>query len=242
MTARQLRRCPKCVGLLVISATIILSMTAACSSFSRSSSESNPPLPTNDIATPAAEAKQSAQPSTPAPSATTLVASQITLSPSNKWLVVLQKTPYPYTTPLPPPTQTPLDGIYVKLEPKEGTPVPCRRCPDYLPEGGIWKLNLDRGMYRIFHEATGWFSVGSFTVSDDQLILFNDPTCIDTVGLYQWSLADGELKLTALADTCQVERRARSFANLGWASCQPPNTEAAVTAHWPQPSGCNSGE
>ena len=242
MTAKQLRSCPKCVGLLVISAAFILSMTAACSSFSRSSPESNPRLPTNDVATPAAEAKQSAQLSTPAPSSTTLVASQITPTPTNKWLVVLQKTPYPYTTPLPPPTRTLLDGIYVKDEPKAGTPVPCRRCPDYLPEGGIWKLNLDRGMYRIFHEATGWFSIGSFTVSGDQFMIFNDPTCFDTVGVYEWTFEAGELSLKPIEDLCQVDRRARSFANLAWTSCQPLHTEAAVTAHWPQPSGCDRGD
>ncbi len=157
---------------------------------------------------------------------------------SDDWLAVRQKTPYPYTTPLPPPTPTALDGIYVKFEPKEATPVPCRRCPDYLPEGGVWKLNLERGMYRIFHESTGWFSLGSFTLSGNQLNLFNDPTCIDTVGLYRWELADGELKLTVIADSCQVDRRGRSFANLAWASCRPPSTEAAITGHWPRPAGC----
>ena len=197
--------------------------TSACSTLTASKSAPTAPPPPKITATP-----QSLNPTV----------SLTPPTPLNPWLAALQITPYPYTTPLPPPTPTTLDGIYVKFEPKEATPVPCRRCPDYLPEGGIWKLNLKRGMYHIFHESTGWFSLGSFTLSGNQLNLFNDPTCIDTVGLYRWELADGELKLTVIADTCQVDRRGRSFANLAWASCRPPSTEAAVTDHWPRPAGC----
>jgi hypothetical protein len=57
--------------------------------------------------------------------------------------------------------RTALDGTYTKLDPKKAPPVPCRRCPDYVPQGGIWKLNLDKGIFRIFHESTGWRSIGS---------------------------------------------------------------------------------
>jgi hypothetical protein len=96
-------------------------------------------------------------------------------------------------------------------------------------------------MYHIFHESTGWYSLGSFTLSGDQLSLFNDPTCINAAGLYRWELAGGELKLTVIADTCQVDRRGRSFANLAWASCRPPSNEAAITDHWPHPAGCDGG-
>jgi hypothetical protein len=170
------------------------------------------------------------------------LAQPVTPTLTDPWLAILQKTSYPYTTPLPPPTSTALDGIYVKNEPKEGTPVPCRRCPDYLPEGGIWRLNFDRGNYHIFHEVTGWYSLGSFTVSEDQLLLFNDPTCIDTVGVYEWELVEGELRLAVVEDTCQVDRRGRSFATLAWASCRPPNDEAAITDHWPRPADCVTGE
>ena len=96
-------------------------------------------------------------------------------------------------------------------------------------------------MYRIFHEATGWFSLGSFTISEDRFLIYNDPTCIDTTGVYTWNLEAGTLNFEAIADACQVDRRARSFANLAWASCQPPHAEAAVTNHWPQPPGCQQG-
>jgi hypothetical protein len=154
------------------------------------------------------------------------------------WLELLQKMPYPYTTPLPPPTPTILDGIYAKLEPQRGARVPCRRCPDYLPEGGVWKLSLKKGIFHILHEPTGWRSMGAFTVVGDQIVLFNDPACFDTIGRYEWTPDEAGLKLKVLEDTCQVDRRARSFAGLAWASCQPPSTEAAITDHWPRPPGC----
>jgi hypothetical protein len=77
------------------------------------------------------------------------------------WSELLQKTPFPHTAPLPARVRTALDGTYTKLDPKKAPPVPCRRCPDYVPQGGIWKLNLDKGIFRIFHESTGWRSIGS---------------------------------------------------------------------------------
>jgi len=181
--------------------------------------------------------------STPHPMATptpTIFVARPLATPTDIWLDLLKKVPHPYTTPLPAQTPTILDGIYAKIEPTMGTPVACRRCPDYLPEGGIWKLNLDKGVYRIFHAATGWRSLGSFTLSDNQLFLFNDPACFDKIGRYKWQLEDGQLTLVILEDTCHVNRRARSFANMPWIPCQPPSEEAAVTNHWPIPPGCNS--
>ena len=178
---------------------------------------------------------------TPGPTAAALqdlALIQATPTAADGWLVLLAQAPYPYTTPLPPQTPTVLDGIYVKLEPDRGTPVPCRRCADYLPAGGAWKLSLDKGAFRIYHQASGWRSLGSFTIEGELLYLFNDPACYDTVGAYTWSLAEGQLNLRAVEDTCQVDRRARNFARLSWTSCQPQSVEAAVTDHWPKPSGC----
>ena len=205
---------------------------------SKAQTEVAPATPAMATPTPVKTVNNPIQPLTVLPTA--LATSQVTSAALDPWLDTLQKVPYPYTTPLPPPSPTTLDSIYAKLEPKEATPVPCRRCPDYLPEGGIWKLSLDRGRYHIFHQSSGWFSLGSFTVSGHQLTLFNDPTCIDTVGTYEWELTDGELRLKVIADTCQVNRRGRSFANLAWLSCHPPSTEAAVTDHWPRPAICDS--
>ncbi len=168
-------------------------------------------------------------------------------TPTDAWFAALHRTPYPYLLPLPEPKRTVLDGTYTKVERKETPPVHCLRCPDYAPEGGVWKLNLDRGVFRIFHEATGWQSAGSFVATrdrwtsgaPDQLLLFNDPTCPDAIGLYSWRLDEGRLLLEVIDDTCAIHLRAMNLTSLPWQSCQPPNIEAAITDHWPKPPGCN---
>ena len=159
--------------------------------------------------------------------------------PADRWFELFQRTPYPYTTPLPPPIRTILDDTYTKFEPKEGTPVPCRRCPDYAPEGGIWKLSLDKGIFRIFYTVTGWRSMGSFTVSGDRIVLFNDPNCIEIIGIYTWTLKEGALTLKVIDDTCAIRLRAKNLTSLPWASCQPPSRKAAISDHWPKPPGCD---
>jgi hypothetical protein len=169
-----------------------------------------------------------------------------TAAPPGTWSAALQKTPYPYLLPLPEPTQTLVDGTYAKFELKEGPPVHCLRCPDYAPEGGVWKLHLDRGIFRIHYEGTGWQSVGSFVLAkdrrtadtSDQIVLYNDPSCPKAVGLYVWKLEDGNLILDVVHDTCSIHLRAMNLTNLSWLSCRPPNEEAAITDHWPKPPGC----
>jgi hypothetical protein len=166
--------------------------------------------------------------------------------PIDPWAALLQRTPHPYLLPLPPPVRTSLDGTYAKVELKEGPPVHCLRCPDYAPEGGIWKLNLDRGTFRIIHEVTGWKSIGSYVVTrdrwtsgaPDQLLLFNDPTCPEAIGLYTWKLEAGNLILEVIDDTCAIYLRAMNLTNLPWLSCQPPNIETGITDHWLKPPGC----
>lgn len=165
---------------------------------------------------------------------------ETTATPTGIWSVLLQRTPYAYTTPLPPANPTVLDGTYTKLDPRQGARAPCRRCPPYPPEGGTWKLSLDRGVFRVFHEATGWHSLGSFTVSGERVELFNDPHCYQVVGIYSWKLEGGELTLQLVEDACGVDLRARFFTSLPWTSCQPPSTEAAISDHWSPPSGCRN--
>jgi hypothetical protein len=167
-------------------------------------------------------------------------ASPTPLPPENVWLALIQKNPYPYTTPIPARTPTVLDSIYVKVEPQAGKPVPCRRCPDYLIEGGLWKLSLDKGSYHIFHEGTRWGGLGSYSISGDRLYLFNDPTCYDEIGIYKWKIVGGGMKLEVVEDKCQVGRRGWNFAQIMWQSCQPPSVEAAVTDHWSRPIGCEN--
>ncbi len=154
---------------------------------------------------------------------------------TDAWTSLFQKVPFPYTTPLSPQSSTVLDDLYVKFNSQPGTPVPCRRCPDYLPQGGIWKLSLDKGTFRIFFETTGWYSLGSFSVSGDHVSFFNDPHCYNVVGVYKWKLQGGQLSLELVEDACQLDRRGRSFGSQPWDSCQTPSTGS-------EPPGCRDGE
>lgn len=157
--------------------------------------------------------------------------------------------PYPYTTPLPLPTPTKLDGIYTRNVNFEGTPTPCRRCAAYRAEGGTWTLNLKAGVFRVSHDGTDFQGVGSFTVSEDRIVFFNDPNCHLGVGTYTWELDGRSLKLKEVEDGCAFGLRAENLAAGSWIRltdeegqqidrCQPPSTEAAITDHWPSPPGC----
>ena len=161
------------------------------------------------------------------------------VSTSVIWTELLQKTPFPHTAPLPPSVPADLDGTYAKFDTKKTPPVPCRRCPDYVPEGGIWKLNLNEGVFRIFHEYSGWRSIGSFVVDGNRVRLFNDPTCMEVMGSYTWSLKEGRLALQVVEDKCAIGMRAKNLTQLPWMSCQPPSMEADFSGHWNKPSGCD---
>ena len=153
--------------------------------------------------------------------------------------------PYPYTTPIPPPTPTILDGVYTREVKFEGTPTPCRRCAPYRAEGGTWTLILDAGAFRVSHNVTNFQGIGSFTTSGDELVLFNDPNCHLSPGRYAWTQDGVSLVLTAIEDECAFGLRAKNLTAGAWGKrseeidkCQPPSTEAAVTGHWPAPAGC----
>lgn len=163
----------------------------------------------------------------------------ITATPADAWQTLLQHTPVPWTTPLPPEEPTTLDATYVKVNPRLATPFPCARCPDYALEGGVWKLQLDKGIFRIYHAASGWRSLGSYTVSGDRLYLFNDPYCSRDTGIYTWKLEEGSLTLSEVDDPCSQGLRAANLIDQPWLSCRPPNTEAAITDHWNKPQGCD---
>jgi hypothetical protein len=166
--------------------------------------------------------------------------SEIPPTPTDIWSAMLQRTPYPYTTPLPPAEPTILDGTYVKFDPRPGKRAPCRRCPPYPPEGGVWRLNLDNGIFRVAHDVIGWATLGSFTVSEGRIEFFNDPHCYEDVGIYTWGLEAGKLTLEVVEDDCASGLRARNLVSLPWESCQPPSTEAAISDHWPTPIGCDT--
>lgn len=178
---------------------------------------------------------------TPVPSPTisvTATASAIP-TPADKWQALFQHTPVPWTTPLPPEEPTVLDATYVKINPRLATPFPCKRCPDYALEGGLWKFSLNKGTFRIYYTINGWRSLGSYTVSEDRLYLFNDPYCNWETGIYTWKLEDGALILSEVNDPCSGGLRAANLIDQPWLSCRPPNVEAAITDHWNKPEGCD---
>jgi hypothetical protein len=166
----------------------------------------------------------------------------VTATPTDIWGALLQHTPVPWTTPLPPLEATVLDATYVKVNPRLATPFPCKRCPDYALEGGLWKFSLSKGVFRIYYTVNGWRSLGSYTVSGDRIYLFNDPYCNWDTGLYQWKLEDGVLTFIEIDDPCSQGLRAANLTDQPWMSCDPPNIEAKITDHWQKPSGCDPAQ
>jgi hypothetical protein len=154
------------------------------------------------------------------------------LSGQDAWSGLFQRQPYPYLVPLPESTPSPLDGTYTKVVAAEAERIHCRRCPDYAPERGAWKLNLDKGVFRILHPESRWKSIGTGIVAGDRILLANDPVCIDALGLYRWRLAEGQLVLEVIDDPCAIRLRALNLTGQPWRSCRPPNTEATVGEHW----------
>ncbi len=176
----------------------------------------------------------------PAPPTPTAPAATPAAGPTaaDRWSELLERRPFAYTAPLPAPEVTAVDGTYAKTEARESEHVHCLRCPDYLPESGVWKLFLDRGVFRIYYPTTGWRSIGSYRVEGERLIVFNDPNCPDVTGTYRWERDERRLSLAAVDDSCSIGLRAANLTSVPWEACRPPNQEAGVTDHWPKPEGC----
>lgn len=163
-------------------------------------------------------------------------------TPTDIWMTLFERTPVAWTTPLPPLESTILDATYVKINPRLATPFPCKRCPDYALNSGLWKFSLDKGIFRIYYTVNGWRSLGSYTVAEDRIYFFNDPYCNWDTGVYTWKLEEGSLVLTEVDDPCSQGLRAANLVDQPWLSCRPPNTEAMITDHWQKPSGCDPKE
>ena len=108
--------------------------------------------------------------------------------------------------------------------------------------------------------ALDFAGAGSATLAGDELLLADDPACPDAAGRYAVVLSDVDrfgllpenraqtMSLTLVADDCQP--RAGALAGGRWTLrasdrdgvygiCDAPNEEAAITGHWPEPSGCS---
>ena len=156
--------------------------------------------------------------------------------------------PYPFTTPIPPLLATALDGVYSRdpTDRYSGPRAACRRCPPYPVDRGTSTLTLALGRYAVVHEEPRYVGIGHFVVEGDTLILTNDPECGETRGTYRWERDGAQLQLDVIDDPCAFGQRAADLTGRIWTltetsrggPCQPPNTEAAVSGHWPAPSGC----
>ena len=135
------------------------------------------------------------------------------------WDSLLEATPYPHLLPLPKAVASPLDGTFAKVDASPPQWWTCYRCADYRPMGGIWRMQFDKGVMRIFYEVTNWKSIASFTVEGDRLKIFNDPFCPQEVGEYEWSLDGGQLTLTAILDGCAFDLRMENLGKEAWTLC-----------------------
>ena len=159
-------------------------------------------------------------------------------TPTDTWTGLLALTPHPYTTPLPSPVRSPVDGTYAKVDPSPPQWWACRRCAEYRPAGGAWKINFDRGVMHILYGISHWRSLASFELSGDRMYLFNDVMCPEEVGEYLWTVNGRSLTLQALDDACAFGLRAENLTHQTWLSCSPPYEMAAESDPWQKPPGC----
>ena len=188
----------------VLSITIYICIIAACG---------------NNPTTTAVPAQPSAQPSSTESIATPVVEPSPTTPSKNIWENLLQATPYPHLLPLSPESASPLDGTFAKVDPSPPQWWTCYRCADYRPTGGIWRIQFDKGVMRIYYEVTDWKSIASFIVEGNRLKIFNDPFCPHEIGEYEWNYEGGLLSLTAIEDGCAFDLRRENLIKQSWAVC-----------------------
>ena len=160
---------------------------------------------------------------------------QGTATATSVWDALQQATPHAYFTPLPDSVSQAIDGTYAKIDQSWPQWWKCLRCADYRVTGGIWKLQLDKGVMRIFYETNGWRSLASYTTDGDRLFLFNDPYCPEHTGEYKWAVQGGQLNLQVVDDPCAFDLRAENLTKQSWNACpQPESGDANSSA----PAGC----
>jgi hypothetical protein len=125
--------------------------------------------------------------------------------------------PYPFVTPVPPRSPTPLDGLYHRDYAQGSEPIPCRRCAPFRLDRGDSTLELREGRYYVIHELADFSTRGHYVVEGDRLELFNDPNCPETRGQYTWQLQGDSLVLDAVEDPCAFDLlRARYLSAAPW--------------------------
>jgi hypothetical protein len=97
-------------------------------------------------------------------------------------------------------------------------------------------MSFNQGIMRIYYEVTGWFSIASYSTTEDRLTLFNDPFCPFDTGEYNWDLQGDQLILNPIDDSvCAFRLRADNLSKQPWLSCsnstgiQPPGCDEPDT-------------
>jgi hypothetical protein len=125
--------------------------------------------------------------------------------------------PYPFVTPVPAHTPTPVDGMYHRNYTQGSEPIPCRRCAPFRLDRGDSTLELREGRYYVTHDLADFSTRGHYVIQGDRMELFNDPNCPETRGVYTWSLEGDSLTLEAIDDPCAFDLlRARYLSAAPW--------------------------
>jgi hypothetical protein len=136
-----------------------------------------------------------------------------------RWREAPGEEPYPFVTPVPPLSETPVDGVYRRDYRAGSDPIPCRRCAPYRLDRGPAVLALERGRFAVDQPASGFFTGGHYFVDGPRLILINDPNCPRTRGVYRWALQEGALTLEVVEDDCAFDLlRARYLSAEAWSA------------------------
>ena len=106
------------------------------------------------------------------------------------------------------------------------------------PKGASGRFNSTKACSGSFTCPPGGKASRPSRLEGDRLLLFNDPVCHETTGIYAWKADEGQIVFRAIEDECAIRLRAMNLTKQPWLSCRPPNTEAATTGHWPEPPGC----
>jgi hypothetical protein len=125
---------------------------------------------------------------------------------------------------------------------------------------GSTTLALESNRYRL-EGAVEFHGSGAAAYGNGRLTLSADPACPGVVGQYAVRLGDVKryglldqfraqsMTLQAIEDSCSDGMRAGTLVAGTWilrrsgradvhGVCDPPTTEAGVTGHWPEPTGC----
>lgn len=173
--------------------------------------------------------------------ATPVVTPSAAETPKSVWENLLLATPFPHLFPLPSESASPLDGTFAKIDPSPPQWWTCYRCADYRPLGGIWRMQFDKGVMRIYYEVTDWKSIASYTVEGDRLKIFNDPFCPQDVGEYEWKIDNGSMSLITMEDGCAFDLRQENLTKQAWAVCSTDQPAEGCTEPPEAPPG-NSTE